>query len=168
MIWLLLIHMAANASDEIEDIRPPIAPPPSLTVIVLLAALLLLAIVAYFLWPSSRPAANPPLPKNFARKRLQDARERVSSANAYEFGVEVSDILRSFIEQQFGIRAMRQTTSEFLYEASHTSFFDLSRREKLRHFLDTCDAIKFARIPAGSAENEALLKQASAFVEEVH
>jgi hypothetical protein len=168
MIWLLLIHMAANGSDEIEDIRPPIAPPPSLTIIVLLAGLLLLAIIAYFLWPSPKPAATPTLPKDFARKRLEDAKERVSSANAYDFGVEVSDILRSFIEQQFGIRAMRQTTSEFLHEASHTSFFDLSRREKLRHFLDTCDAIKFARIPAGSAENEALLKQASAFVEEVH
>jgi hypothetical protein len=168
MTWLLLIHIAADNSDEIEDIRPPLPAPPSLTIVILLAILLLLAIIAYLLWPNATRAIAPPVPKEVALKRLENAKQRVSSASSYDFGVEVSDILRNFIEQQFGIRAVRQTTSEFLNEASHATHFDLSRREKLRHFLVTCDAIKFARIPAGPAENEALFEQASAFVEEVN
>ncbi|HKM57495.1 MAG TPA: hypothetical protein VJX28_02035 [Chthoniobacterales bacterium] len=168
MTWLLMIHIAADNSDEIEDIRPPLPPPPSLTIVILLVVLLLLAIIAYVLWPNVKGSIAPPIPKEVALKRLENAKQRVSSASSYDFGVEVSDILRNFIEQQFGIRAVRQTTSEFLNEASHATYFDLARREKLRQFLVRCDAIKFARVPAGPVENEALFEQASAFVEEVN
>jgi len=168
MIWLLLIHIAADASDEIDDIRPPLPSSPSLTIVIFLTVLLLLAIIAYLLWPNAKVAIAPPIPKEVARKRLQDAKERVASAASYDFGVEVSDILRSFIEQQFGIKAAHQTTSEFLNEASRTTYFHLGRREKLRQFLFTCDAIKFAHVQAGPAENEALFEQACALVEEVN
>ncbi|HEY2122609.1 MAG TPA: hypothetical protein VGH07_03365, partial [Chthoniobacterales bacterium] len=156
MIWILMILIAADNSDEIEDIRSPLPPHPSLTIVILLAVLLLLAIIAYVLWPNATGGITPPVPKEVALKRLENAKQRVSSASSYDFGVEVSDILRNFIEQQFGIRAVRQTTSEFLNEASHAKYFDLPRREKLRHFLVTCDAIKFARVPAGPVDNEAL------------
>ncbi len=168
MIWFFLAQAVAKGPEEIEDIRPPISGPPALWIVGLLAILLLLAIVAYFIWPNPKPAiVQPLLPKELARKRLQSARARISADSPYDFSVEISDILRSFIEQQFGIRAVRQTTIEFLNEASQTTHFDLSHQERLRHFLDTCDAIKFARVAAGTAESEALFDQASAFVEEV-
>ena len=167
MIWLFLAQVA-KAPDEIEDIRPPITGSPALWIVGLLAVLLLLAVVAYFLWPNPKPGvARPPLPKELALKRLERARTRIAADSSYDFSVEISDILRSFIEQQFGIKAVRQTTIEFLNEASQTSHFDLSHQDRLRDFLHTCDAIKFARVAAGTAESEALFEQASAFVEEV-
>ena len=169
MIWLFLAQAASKSPDEIEDIRPPILGPPTLWVVVLLAILLALAILAYFLWPNPKPRViRPPLPKEIARRRLEEAKARISADSSYDFSVEVSDILRSFIEQQFGIKAVHQTTIEFLNEASQTSHFDLARQEKLRHFLYGCDAIKFARAAAGQAESETLFEQASAFVEEVN
>jgi hypothetical protein len=168
MIWLFLAQTVAKAQDEIEDIRPPISGSPALWIVGLLAVLLLIAIVTYFLWPDPKPGIlRPPLPKEVAQKRLERARARISAESSYDFSVEISDILRSFIEQQFGIKAVRQTTIEFLNEASQTSHFDLPHQDRLRHFLHTCDAIKFARVPAGTAESEALFEQASAFVEEV-
>jgi hypothetical protein len=168
MIWLILAQATSKAPEEIEDIRPPLAAPPALWVVILLATLLVLAIVAYFVWPNPKPkAVHPPLPKEIARRRLEKAKARISADNAYEFSVEVSDILRSFIEQQFGIKAVRQTTIEFLNEASQTSHFDLAHQERLRHFLAACDEIKFARVAAGKSESEMLFEQASAFVEEV-
>jgi hypothetical protein len=168
MIWLFLAQAASKAPDEIEDIRPPISGPPALWVVGLLAIFLLLAIVAYFLWPNPKPVVGrPPLPKELAKRRLERAKRRISTDSSYDFSVEISDILRSFIEQQFGIRAVRQTTIEFLNEASQTSHFDLAHQERLRHFLHACDAIKFARAAAGEAESEVLFEQASAFVEEV-
>ena len=168
MIWLFLAQAVAKAQDEIEDIRPPISGSPGFWIVGLLAALLLLAIAAYFLWPDPKPGiVRPPLPKDLARKRLEKARTRISADSSYDFSVEISDILRSFIEQQFGIKAVRQTTIEFLNEASQTSHFDLPHQDRLRNFLHTCDAIKFARAAAGTAESEALFEQASAFVEEV-
>ena len=168
MIWHFLAQAASQSPDEIEDIRPPVSGPPALWIVALVAVLLLIAVLAYFLWPNPKPkVARPPLPKDLAKSRLEKAKASISTASSYDFSVEVSDILRSFIEQQFGIRAVRQTTTEFLQEASQTSHFDLAHQEKLRHFLVACDEIKFARVAAGQEESEALFEQASAFVEEV-
>jgi hypothetical protein len=167
MIWFFVAQAISKAPSQIEDIRPPVPGPPALWLVFLLAGLLVLAAVAYFLWPDpKKKILRPPLPKERARTRLEKAKARISTDSPYEFSVEISDILRSFIEHQFGIKAVRQTTIEFLSAASQTSHFDLAHQEMLRHFLGTCDAIKFARVPAGKAESEALFEQASAFVEE--
>jgi hypothetical protein len=167
MIWFFLAQAASKAPEEIEDIRPPINGPPSLWLVVLLATLLLVAVIAYFLWPNPKPkAAVPPLPKEAAKRRLEAVKSRISTDTGYDFSIEVSDILRNFIEEQFGIRAVRQTTTEFLSEASSNAHFDLAQKERLRHFLVACDAIKFARTPAGTTDSEALFEQASSFVEE--
>jgi hypothetical protein len=167
MTWSFLAQAISKAPSEIEDIRPPVPGLPALWLVILFAGLLVLAVVAYFLWPDPKKrVVRPRLPKEIARTRLEKAKARISADSPYEFSVEISDILRSFIEQQFGIKAVRQTTIEFLSAASQTSHFDLAHQEMLRHFLGTCDAIKFARVPAGEAESEALFEQASAFVEE--
>jgi hypothetical protein len=167
MIWFFLAQAASKPPDEIEDIRPPINGPPFFWLVVILATLLLVAVVAYFLWPDPKPkAVLPPLPKEVAKRRLQAVKSRISTDTGYDFSIEVSDILRNFIEQQFGIRAVRQTTIEFLNEAAGNPRFDLAQKERLRHFLVACDAIKFARTPAGEPDSESLFQQASSFVEE--
>ncbi|MBV8641092.1 MAG: hypothetical protein JO070_06850 [Verrucomicrobia bacterium] len=167
MIWFFLAQAASKPPDEIEDIRPPINGPPSFWLVVILATLLLVAVVAYFLWPNPKPkTVLPPLPKEVARRRLQAVKSRISTDSGYDFSIEVSDILRSFIEQQFGLGAVRQTTIEFLNEAASNPQFDLAQKERLRHFLVACDAIKFARVPTGTPDSEGLFEQASSFVEE--
>ena len=167
MIWFFLAQAASKAPDELEDIRPPVAGSPSLWLVVILATLLLLAVVAYFLWPGPKPkTVKPPLPREVAKRRLTGVKSRIFTDSGYEFSIEVSDILRNFIEQQFGIRAVRQTTIEFLSEASQNPHFDLAQQERLRQFLVACDAIKFARVGVGPADSEVLFGQASAFVEE--
>ena len=167
MIWLYLAQAASKAPDEMEDIRPPVAGVPSLWLVIILATLLLLAVVAYFLWPNPKPkTVKPPLPREVAKQRLKGVKLRIFTDSSYDFSIEVSDILRSFIEQQFGIRAVRQTTIEFLIEASKSSHFDLTQQDRLRHFLLSCNSIKFARANAGVSEIGALFEQAAAFVEE--
>jgi len=167
MIWLFLAQTASRAPDEIEDIRPPITDSPSLMIAGILACLLVIALVAYFALPNSKPkAVLPLLPKEAARKQLEALKQRIQIENGYAFSIKISDLLRSFIEQQFGIKAVRQTTNEFLIEASKNSHFDLAQQERLRHFLLTCDSIKFAQANAGIRESEALFEQAAAFVEE--
>jgi hypothetical protein len=167
MIWLYLAQTASRAPDEMEDIRPPITDSPSLMIVAILACLLILALVAYFLWPNPKPGTVvPPLPKELARRRLEALKQGIGTESGYDFCIKISDVLRSFLEQHFGIKAVRQTTIEFLIEASKNSHFDLAQQERLRHFLLTCDSIKFARANAGIRENETLFEQATAFVEE--
>jgi hypothetical protein len=167
MIWLYLAQTVSRAADEMEDIRPSIAASASLMITVVLGCLLLIALAAYFAWPNPKPGAIlPPLPKELARSRLKALKQGIRTESVYDFSIEVSDVMRSFIEQHFGIKAVRQTTIEFLIEASQSSHFDLAQQERLRHFLLTCDSIKFARANAGASEIETLFEQAAAFVEE--
>ncbi len=168
MIWFFILAQAASKGpDEIEDIRPPVTGPPSATIVVVLAGLLLLAIAAYYLWPSSKKLLAPgPVPKDVARQRLKLIRDRMQNLNEYQFSVEVSDVLRGFIEQHFGIRAIRQTTDEFLEHISQNGSFDQGQRERLVRFLETCDKIKFARSSADAEECERLYDHAVGFVEE--
>ena len=167
MIWLYLAQAASRAPDEIEDIRSPITDPPSLMITGILACLLIIALAAYFAWPNtkSRPVL-PPLPKEAARKQLEALKQEIQTESGYAFSIKLSDVLRSFIEHHFGINAVRQTTNEFLIEASKNSHFDLAQQERLRHFLLTCDSIKFAQANAGAQESESLFEQVAAFVEE--
>ena len=97
---------------------------------------------------------------------MKALKQGIRTESVYDFSIEISDVMRSFIEQHFGIKAVRQTTIEFLIEASQSSHFDLAQQERLRHFLLTCDSIKFARANAGASEIETLFEQAAAFVEE--
>src|SRR5262249_1925439 len=167
MIWLYLAQATSRTPDEIEDIRSPITESPSLVIVGILACLLIIALVAYFACPNAKPkAALPLLPKEAARKQLEALKQRIQIENGYAFSIKISDLLRNFIEQQFGIKAVRQTTYEFLIEASKNSHFDLAQQERLRHFLLNSDSIKFAQANAGIRENEALFEQAAAFVEE--
>jgi hypothetical protein len=167
MIWLYLAQAASKAPEEMEDIRPPITASASLTVVAILACLLLIALAAYFIWPNPKPRiVLPLLPKESARNRLKALRPEIREQGGYDIIIKISDVLRSFIEQHFGIKAVRQTTIEFLTEASRSSHFDLAQQQRLRHFLLTCDSIKFAHANAGAPEIETLFEQAAAFVEE--
>ncbi|MBV9672825.1 MAG: hypothetical protein JO076_08395 [Verrucomicrobia bacterium] len=168
MIWLFILAQAASKGpNEIEDIRPPVTGPPSAMIVVVLAVLLLLTIAAYYLWPSSKKMLAPgPMPKDVARDRLKLIRDRMQFLNEYQFSVELSDVLRGFIEQHFGIKAIRQTTDEFLNQISEGGRFDEGQRERLLRFLETCDKIKFARSSADAEECKRLYDHAVGFVEE--
>ena len=79
--------------------------------------------------------------------------------------VELSDIVRRYIEERFALRAPEQTTEEFLLEAGRSA---LSRphRELLSAFLATCDRVKFARYSPGARESQQALDEARRFLDE--
>lgn len=79
--------------------------------------------------------------------------------------VELSDIVRRYIEERFALRAPEQTTEEFLLEAGRSA---LSRphRELLSAFLATCDRVKFARYSPGARESQQALDEAHRFLDE--
>jgi len=168
MIFHLLAQTVSKPSDELEDIKPIVASGPTYWIVIMIAILLLLAIAAYFLWPNSRPKpVQPPPPRELAKRQLEAVELRINTDSGYNFSIEVSDILRGFIEQQFGIHASRQTTTEFLREMTKTSQIKSSHQEQLRNFLDMCDLIKFARTEVDSQVSSRLFDQARIFVEEV-
>lgn len=61
---------------------------------------------------------------------------------AYYYGL--TEIVRAYIERQFGLRAPDMTTEEFLVYVSRDGARDRYQVESLRAFLEACDMVKYA------------------------
>ena len=160
----------APAAPEIKDIAPPVYVFPYPYWVVALAVIAALAILigAVWLirnWIKNRPLPPPPTPKEIALRALQQARPHIETQAPYEFSIRVSDILRAYISAQFSLPATKQTSQEFLASLGKFARFSESEKALLAAFLDKCDMVKFARIEANAADNEALVQEAVRFVE---
>lgn len=60
------------------------------------------------------------------------------------FFSKVSDVLRNYIENRFGIHAPKRTTEEFLLDISRDAPFTKDLQGLLTEFLQSCDLVKFA------------------------
>lgn len=158
------------ALPEIRDIAPPVDVFPWPPWMVALAIFLIVVVLGLVAWlviraHKRRPAPPPPTPRSMALRELEALRAEVSRLDPHEFSVRVSDVLRGYIEAQFGLRAKEQTSPEFLASLSGAKQFGEDDRELLARFLEKCDLIKFARIDASSEDSAALLASAVAFVQ---
>jgi hypothetical protein len=130
------------------------------------AVLLLAGLVAFAIWIwRRRSGPPPPTPREIALRELGALREAVHLIEPYEFSDRVSDVLRTFAEGQFGLRAKKQTSPEFLAAISNAPEFSDNDRELLAQFLERCDMLKFAHIAAHDEENRELHSRAAAFVQ---
>jgi len=82
------------------------------------------------------------------------------------FYVELSAILRWYIEHRFGLHAPEETTDEFLEEIARNGFFDLRQRTLLMDFLAHCDLVKFARYGPTADEIQQAFAAATTFIDE--
>ncbi len=157
---------------EIRDIAGPIDvfPYPLWMVIVasILAAVLLGVLVWLVVrWIRRRPAGPPPTPRQAALRDLDALRGQLDRMPPHGFSVEVSDVLRTFITAQYGWKATRQTSPEFLASISETTRFTDDEKALLANFLEHADLIKFADINATTDDSGELLRSAIAFVQGV-
>jgi len=97
---------------------------------------------------------------------LEKARRLLSEENAKLYAIEVSSIIRRYLEQRFDIRAPQRSTEEFILEAQHSPKLDTRHRESLGTFLTNCDFLKFARGLAEFSELETVHQAAVEFVTE--
>jgi hypothetical protein len=160
---------SASATPAIHDIRPPLDVFPYPTWMVVTAgavALVVLGLVAAAIVRSvrNRPKAPPPTPREVALRRLKEAETQLATREPYAFSIDVSDILRRYVSEQFRVHATEQTSPEFLAEAAKSPHFTGADKQLLADFLEHCDLIKFAHVDATPADSAALLEQAVRFV----
>jgi hypothetical protein len=151
---------------DIEDIRPPIAQHPLWGIVGILTALLVVALLAYAFWPNRGKVVLPPiLPKEWAHSELTRLDGEIATLDPPEAAFRISWILRGFLERQYGLRACRQSTEEFLMHTAQQRLFAAGQRERLQEFLEGCDRLKFARATIATAPIN-LLRQATAWIDE--
>lgn len=95
-----------------------------------------------------RPGGPAPVaPWEVARERLAALAERhlPQQGNYDAYHVDLSAILRYYIEGRFHVHAPERTTPEFLSEISGKGYFSPEQEVFLARFLRLCDRVKFAQ-----------------------
>jgi hypothetical protein len=80
------------------------------------------------------------------------------------FYVELTAVVRRYIERTTGILAPEQTTEEFLQEISRRETFPPDERSRLQGFLESADLVKFAAHEPRKEDVEESFQRAKAFV----
>ena len=157
---------AAPLAEDIRDIRGPKYLLPDWVLPALFAGAVLVALRVYALWRRRRRRRTPPLlPYELALKQLDEIRTLMQPANAREFCIAISDIIRFYIEQRFNVTATRRTTEEFLRDLLQSANASLAQHQALLgDFLHQCDFVKFAAQSLTLDNMEALRQSARTFV----
>jgi len=94
-------------------------------------------------------------------------RQRLPEAGAFDaYYVALSAIVRSYLEQRFGLRAPEMTTEEFLQATARSGALDRPHRALLAEFLGESDLVKFARHIPRLADAERAWTAARRFVDD--
>jgi hypothetical protein len=80
------------------------------------------------------------------------------------FYVELTAIVRRYIERTTTIRAPEQTTQEFLHEISRRGDFPVEEAQRLKNFLEAADLVKFAALEPRKEDIEESFRRARVFV----
>ena len=84
------------------------------------------------------------------------------------FFVELSSIVRVYVEGRFGLQAPELTTEEFIESAANSPDLTDSQRQFLREFLNGADAVKFAKYLPSRNAAEAAINAVTSFLEDTH
>ena len=141
-------------------------------VYIIIGSLILLVLVAagfYLLKKKKVEVPKPPKPEEplFDRTiRLLDeldAKQLWQKNKVKEYYVELTDIVRGYIEERFATKAMELTTDELLSKVRHTKDL-MAYYERLAMILNTADLAKFAKAQPLPQEHVDAMEHAKNFV----
>ncbi len=136
-----------------------------------LAAIALIIGLIIYLRKRPKPApvvkvVEPTVPPHIiAMNKLKELRDRKlwQQEQVKEYYIELSDIVREYLEKRYIIKTHEKTTDEILAGLRHIDIAD-ENRSKLKQILTLADLAKFAKEKPLPAENEASLDMAIDFV----
>lgn len=138
-----------------------------------LGALLLLALIIWLAFfrksaekasPAPVAPSDPPYEEAVKSLRQLETDKLWQQNQVKTYYTRLTDILRRYIERQFGIHAMEQTTEELLGKIKPLTKLN-QQQGNLRYILDTADLAKFAKIEPLPDAHEASLKKAYEILE---
>jgi hypothetical protein len=162
-------HPVLPATGAIQDIRGPVEiPTVTLWFHRLLLILVVLAVLGVIWWALKRRARKQ---AEFRESAAARARARLSEAWAWveqpeRFCTRLSEVVRVYLEERFGLKAPDQTTEEFLASLPQSTVLDSGLKPLLEEFLTQCDWVKFAQGDPGRTECERLHQMASRLIDE--
>ncbi len=164
-----------QATAQLKDARGELDPDVGKTDLVLVLGLvggaLMLGSGSILLWRAARSRRRVLQQKSAYEdavshlRRLED-KGAPDSEGADSWFVELSAIVRRYLEGRYEIRAPELTTEEFLQVATARPELTTDHRKLLEAFLERCDRVKFAGYRPDAEESIATLAAARGFVED--
>jgi len=161
---------------ELKDMAGPVEPPaPNMTWIVLLGCGILAVaggttgLVIWLYKRRVRMITASYIPAHeLAFRQLQALvdKKHIDNGEYKLFYDGVSDILRYYIENRFGLHAPESTTEEFLIDIKYSEELDARNKDLLKEFLKHCDLVKFAELIPTTAEIQRAFDLCKNFIEE--
>lgn len=164
-------QLSAKLHDALGTLDPNVGGPPWLVILFTASALAVIGsgtVLALRARAARRKIAarRSAYDEAVARLALLQQRGAPDPAHADAWFVDLSAIVRGYLEHRYEIRAPELTTEEFLLVASHASALTPDHRALLSAFLERCDRVKFAGYRPDSDESLASLTAARNFVED--
>ncbi len=168
--------LTEDSSSEIADIKSvhklPGRIPPWLWISLLVALIaFLVGWITSKLWKHREhiiPGAPPIPPYVIAFRALEALKNRglLEKDECKPFYIELSVILRSYLEGRFNLNAPEETTEEIVEEMSRSPELDGSQRNILQEFMRQADMVKFAKGHPDRVTMESAFKTTKQFVEQ--
>ena len=152
--WLSILMGVGNAAEEILDVKSPVDWPVNFLPLIFLFLALFIGLCLWLVrcWLRQRlkkktSVLSPVLPWDAAHARLEKlhALNLPAQGRIKEYYIELSDIVRRYIEDRFSIHAPEMTTEEFLYSLQSSNSLSSAQKVFLKEFLNECDMVKFAK-----------------------
>ncbi len=129
------------------------------------------AVAGYLRWRKRKQEAAappPPLPHETALAVLRAllAEDLPSKGIIKPFYRRLSDLLRHYMEDRFGLCAPEQTTEEFLEAMRDSHAVERAHKDLLKEFLRHADMVKFAELTPEPADAERAADSARRFIEQ--
>lgn len=178
---LLMLAVHTVKVDTTQAIKPIIGPEKvPLTFMEMLpwilGGLLIILVVGGLVWYLRKRKLNQPviqfrpkivqLPHETALQQLEMLRNKKlwQTGRVKEYHVELTDILRKYIEERFRVPALEQTTSEIIESLITHTDCAVSARQRINSILVLADMVKFARALPVATENESSMTEAVEFI----
>ena len=172
---LTVTSVLAGAAEtpRLQEVAEPMPVPPRAGRLLLFAALAIVAagvaaaLVAIGRRRAARNAARSAIvpPHEAALRALRElAADDLLHRDLLAFHTAVAAIVRSYLEQRFGVRAPERTTEELMFILAGGSWLDDPQRRALHAFLAQCDQVKFARARPTEVASRELLDTATDLV----
>ena len=170
--------------NQIFDIKAPFEAPWTLSEFLsenypyLLLGLLLIALIFVVLWYIRKRKNKEVIPVKkvvpkeaahiIALRELASLKDKKLWQNdrVKLYYIELSDIIRNYIENRFKVATLEQTSSEIYDSVERSKVLSSEQLEQLKQVLSTADMAKFAKAKPLANENDLALKNTYSLIEE--
>jgi hypothetical protein len=159
---------------DIKDIKGPVSYWDKKYIIILLSIVIVIALILFIIIflqkrRKTKEVRIPAVPAHeLAYKALQSlmAKDYLSIGKVQEYYVELSNIMRHYIENRFQLKAPEMTTEEFLLTLRESVVLNPEQKSLVRDFLSHCDMVKFAKYLPAKNEIDASYESAKNLVDQ--